>query len=247
MQTAALRNHLVNGGRVECDDLHYRLVIPSIGADAYTDAQLDDYDHSLPRRFINRPPQHLRIHARFSHAQLKGTAGFGFWNHPFSRDGDVLAPPSNVWFFYSSPESDLRLARGTPGHGFKATVLTGGTMPGFIVRMAGLSLRAARRFTPLMRLLMYAGRTAVQTHETQLRLDMTQWHDYEIEWLDQNAVLGVDGTQVLRAPRPPHMELGFAAWVDNYQAVAHGGDYQFAYVASPQDQWLEMEIMNVDD
>src|SRR5512143_1810645 len=101
MNSAALRDHLVNGGRVERDGTgtRLRLVIPPTRAEAYADAQLDDYDHGIPRHFTNLPPQHLRIRARFSHSEMKGTAGFGFWNHPFSRTGAVLDPPSNVWFF----------------------------------------------------------------------------------------------------------------------------------------------------
>ena len=107
MLGAGLKPHLVNGGWIEWDGERVRLLVPPTSASAYTDAQLDDYDHALPRRFANHPPQRLKLWARFSHPAgvLKGTAGFGFWNHPFTRQGAVLEPPRNVWFFYSSPES----------------------------------------------------------------------------------------------------------------------------------------------
>ena len=247
MKTASLREHLVNGGRVERGGTHYRLIIPPIGTDAYTDAQLDDYDHGLPRHFTNAPPQHLRIRARYSHRELKGTAGFGFWNHPFSRTGAVLEPPSNVWFFYGSPESDLRIARGMPGHGYKAAMLNGGHMPKGVMTLAGHALTLLLKVPPLANLLMSAGRAVVNAHEVILPLDMTEWHTYEIDWLPQIAIFHVDGAEVLRAPHPPRSSMGFAAWVDNYRATASGGDYQFAYVASPQEQWLEMVIMDGDD
>ncbi len=247
MQTAALREHLVNGGRVERDGSRYRLVIPTVGEDTYADAQLDDYEHGQPRRFTNLPPQRLRVRARFSHGQMKGTSGFGFWNHPFSRTGAVLAPPSNVWYFNGSAESDLRVARGASGHGFKAAMLNGGSMPFGLARVAGLALGAALRVPPVARLMMAAGRAVVNAREALLELDMTQWHEYEIEWLDPVAVFRVDGALVLRAPRPPRIALGFAAWVDNYRATASGGDYHFAYVASPHEQWLDMEIMGGND
>ena len=251
MKIAALREHLVNGGRVERDDTrdgsHYRLVIPPISADAYADAQLDDYEHGLPRHFTNLPPQHLHIRARFSQREMKGTAGFGFWNHPFSRTGDVLEPPSNVWYFNGSAESDLRIARGMPGHGFKAAMLNGGQMPKGVMRVVGSMLTPLLKAPFLANLLMSAGRAVVNAREVILTLDMTEWHDYEIDWLSQVAIFRVDGAEVLRAPRPPRSALGFAAWVDNYRATASGGAYQFAYVAAQQEQWLEMVIMDAND
>jgi hypothetical protein len=247
MNTALLREHLVNGGRVESDGAHYRLIIPPIGADAYADAQLDDYDHGLPRHFTHVPPQHLHIRARYSHRELKGTAGFGFWNHPFSRTGAILEPPSNVWYFYGSPESDLRVARGLPGHGYKAAMLNGGRMPERLMAIAGRVFTLLLKAPLLANFLMSAGRAVVNAHEVVLSFDMTEWHDYEIDWLPQIAIFRVDGAVVLQAPHPPRTRMGFAAWVDNYRATANGGDYQFAYVASPQEQWLEMVIMDGDD
>jgi hypothetical protein len=247
MKANALREHLVNGGRVERDGAHYRLSIPPIGADAYTDAQIDDYDHGLPRHFTNAPPQHLRVRARYSHRELKGTAGFGFWNHPFSRTGAILEPPSNVWFFYGSPESDLRVARGVPGHGHKAAMLNSGQMPKGVMTVAGKLLTALLKVPRLSPLLMSAGRAVVNAHEVLLPIDMTEWHDYEIDWLPQEAVFHIDGVKVLQAPHPPRNRMGFAAWVDNYRATANGGDYQFAYVACQHEQWLEMVIMGDDD
>src|SRR5262245_19437705 len=95
VRLASLKEHLVNGGRVERDGDVLRLIIPSTSSAVYTDAQLDDYEHELPRTFLNHPPQRLRIQARFSHPAglMKGTAGFGFWNHPFTREGGVIEPP----------------------------------------------------------------------------------------------------------------------------------------------------------
>ena len=62
-----LREHLVNGGRVECNGDLWRLVIPPTTSAGYVDAQIDDYAHDLPRTFVNTPPRYLRIRARFSH------------------------------------------------------------------------------------------------------------------------------------------------------------------------------------
>ncbi|MFN4294554.1 MAG: hypothetical protein ACK4JD_10515 [Thermoflexales bacterium] len=245
----SLKEHLVNGGRVERAGDVLRLVIPPTTRAAYADAQLDDYEHALPRRFANRPPQRLRLRARFSHpaGALKGTAGFGFWNHPFTRDGAVLEPPCNVWFFYSSPESDMQIAPGAPGHGFKAASLRV-PLPfaerqgawGGLARAMVAAGNLALKLPGVSALAMAAARSVVQAREALLGLDMTEWHCYELDWLPDVAVFRVDGVEVLRGPSP-RGPLGFVAWVDNYRAIAaRSGEYAFAYVDVPEAQWLEL-------
>jgi hypothetical protein len=254
MHIEALREHLVNGGRIEQapsrdgnTSAACRLVIPPCSTDAYRDAQLDDYAHELPRHFAHRPPQHLHLRARFSHsaAQMKGTAGFGFWNHPFARDGAILEPPCNVWFFFSSAESNLQVARNMPGYGFKAALLNSGHYPAALTALAGRAFNALLRVPYLSSALMSTARAAVNAREAMLNLDMTAWHSYDIDWERDCAIFRVDGDEVLRAPHPPRTALGFVTWMDNYRATANAnsGDYQFAYVATAQEQWLELEIM----
>ncbi len=252
-----LREHLVNGGRVEREGELFRLVIPPATSAGYTDAQLDDYDHALPRTFVNQPPQHLRLRARFSHpaGALKGTAGFGFWNHPFTREGGVLAAPQNVWFFYGSPESDLQLAKGRPGHGFKAASLSsplpGREAEGLRAGIAQVVMAAgnlALRLPFVSSLAMSAARNLVTAQETPLDLDMTQWHDFALDWLQDEARFSVDGRAVLRATKPPRIALGFVAWVDNYRAIATpDGRYEFGFVDAPAAQWLEMRFVSREE
>ena len=246
-----MKTHLVNGGRVERAGDVYRLSIPPTSDTAYADAQLDDYDPQL-RNFANEPPQVLRVCARFSSNQQKGTAGFGFWNAPFGQEGQVLAAPNNVWFFHGSPESDMRVVRGSPGHGFKAAMLNAPQMPWNPMRRTSevrRMLRFGSRFAnkllahPLLsRIVMRAAQTIVNAKETVLDLDMTAWHDYELDWRRDLAIFRVDGREVLRAPKPPHSRLGFVAWIDNYKAIAANGQYAFGYVACLHEQWLEMQL-----
>jgi hypothetical protein len=203
--------------------------------------------------FANAPPQRLRIRARFSHAEMKGTAGFGFWNHPFDRAGRVTAPPCNAWFFYCSPESSLQVSRRGPAHGFKASALDShlGQGTGAFSRLAATATRLATpalnlllRAPGLSRLVLSAARAAVQTDEAALDLDMTAWHEYGLDWRAGGAVFAVDGRPVLRAPRPPRIPLGFVAWVDNYRAAAGGSrSYAFEYVEVTHEQWMEMHIL----
>ncbi|MBS3785005.1 MAG: hypothetical protein KGY78_11235, partial [Anaerolineae bacterium] len=92
----------------------------------YTNAQIDDYQ-GLPRgRFPWRPPLRLALRARFSHpeGELRGTAGFGFWNDPFlMTEQRVPTLPRAVWFFYGSSPSDMKLDLKTVGHGWKAATI----------------------------------------------------------------------------------------------------------------------------
>ena len=248
------KTHLVNGGRVERNGPRVRMTIPATTAEAYADAQIDDYEHELRRRFANAPPLRLNIRARFSHNRdgLKGTAGFGFWNHPFSREGAVIDPPRNVWFFHGSPESDLRVARGMPGHGFKAAMLNTPPMPlgasgatNVLSRLVSAAANLALRARPLAGLAMAAGRLIVNARERMLDTavpDLRDWHTYTLDWRANVAVLSIDGVETLRAHRPPAGPLGFVAWIDNYRVSAAGGRYEWGYVASPEPQWLELDF-----
>jgi hypothetical protein len=228
-----IKQHLVNGGRVEQNGDVYRLIIPPTPATAYADAQLDDYDHALPRVFANAPPVRITFSARFSHPQIKGTAGFGFWNHPFSRQGDVIAPPRNVWFFYASPESDMRITNAVPGHGFKAAALNSPPVlpssPGRLTKAINMALNLALRAPGVSGAVMALARAATRAKEAAITCDMTAWHDYELIWQKDFVAFWVDGREILRAPSPPHQPMGFVAWIDNYRATASpSGGYAFA-------------------
>ncbi|MBO0792181.1 MAG: hypothetical protein J2P36_14715, partial [Ktedonobacteraceae bacterium] len=97
----------------------------------YADAQIDDYGQMRRSDFPWRPPLRMEVRARASLPAakpgkdrfLRGTAGFGFWNYPFSVRGDILMLPDAVWFFYASPPSNMALVPGVPGWGWKAQVV----------------------------------------------------------------------------------------------------------------------------
>ena len=114
---------LQGAGRLEPGGSTIRLVTQDARAGDYSDAQLDDY-HGLPRRkWPWQPPLKMQVRARASHSSLVGTAGFGFWNDPFTLTGGINALPEAVWFFYASPPSDMALVPGVPGWGWKAAIV----------------------------------------------------------------------------------------------------------------------------
>jgi hypothetical protein len=95
------------------DPSHYRLTIPSGGADSYRLAQLDDYSTFARQKF----PHHsltISLSARTSSDSIPGTWGFGLWNDPFGLSlgfgGNPFrlpALPNAVWFFGASEENYL--------------------------------------------------------------------------------------------------------------------------------------------
>ena len=232
-------------GDIERDDGCLRLVLEDAPATRISDAQIHDYAGPRPRCYRWRPPLALTVRARFSHPApaFQGTAGFGFWNDPFTLAGDVTAPPNNAWFFYASPPSAMELAPGVPGHGWKAAVLDGGRLAGPAMRLATFLLR----FPPLLRPLGRAARARVRAAEAILAPDMAGWHTYQLQWRGTGCTFSVDGTEVLSTPYSPTPPLGFVAWVDNQYAVATAdGAHSFGRLAVPGREWMELGLVKIE-
>ena len=243
-----LQTLVIGGGTVERDDDHARLVLPPTSKRAYADAQLDDYRGLRRSRLPDTPPIRLVLHARASHPAPLGTLGFGFWNDPFSLSGGVLTAPNSVWFFYASPPSDMALAEGVPGRGWKAATLNAGRLHPLILAPGALAAIALTRLPGLGRPVMAAARRAVQAHEAMLDdVPLTEWHTYELEWWNALAVFRVDHIERLRSPAPPHGPLGFVAWIDNQFAIAsREGKFGFGLCEAQEEQWLEIEGLKIE-
>lgn len=238
---------LQGAGRLESGDSTVCLATQDARAGQYSDAQLDDY-HSLPRRqWPWRPPTRMQIRARASSASLVGTAGFGFWNDPFTLSGGVTALPEAAWFFYASPPSNMALVPDVPGWGWKAAIVhaarIGAVMQGMPTAVAVLWARWTGRTQAAAR---WVQRIS-GAHEASIQLDWTAWHTFELDWQRDAAAFWVDGDQVLRAPRPPAGPLGFVAWVDNQFAVATPrGEFRFGTLDAPGRQWLELDWIRIE-
>jgi hypothetical protein len=243
------------GGELTCADSVLRLAFEGAARGTYTDAQIDDYDHLPRRRYPWRPPLRLDVRARASHPQhpplapplgntaagvLRGTAGFGFWNYPFSTTGAVLTLPDAVWFFYASPPSNMALVPGSPGWGWKAQVVHAHRWGALAAAGPALAAAGWARVTgregPAARwVLRLTGAV-----EAPLPHALTGWHDYAIEWRPRSARFLVDADEVLLVPDPPSGPLGFVAWIDNQYAVATPrGELRFGTLDTGP-QWLEL-------
>lgn len=217
----------------------WRLAVPESAGRAYHNAQIDDYaPHVRGGRytFAHTPPVviTLRAWAEAPHG-LHGTAGFGFWNHPFSPDAARLRLPRAAWFFFGSPPNAMHLAHGQPGHGWKAAVIDC-TRPRawLLVPLAPLAVPVFRtragfdRFYPAVQRCLGI---AEQPLDTAL---LSEPHTYQIAWLPGRVTFRIDGVSVLDTPLSPRGPCGFVAWLDNqYAIVTPQGRFGFGLVASP--------------
>ena len=247
LRTAEHR-HEVGAGRIAARDGTVKLIVPATDATRYHNAQLDDY-HTLPRKdFAWRPPLALHVRARFSHGvdALRGTAGFGFWNDPFmmtTRRPPAL--PRALWFFFASPPSDMALAKGVPGKGWKAATIDA-QRAAFLALLPTapvgfLLMRAPQLYDRLWPI----AQRALGVGEAMIDVDTKAWHDYVLEWRAREAVFRVDDHVVFRAPAPGG-PLGLVVWLDNQaMVVTPQGRFAHHLLARETDQWLELSALTV--
>ena len=249
---------LLGPASIQIIDEKLRMNLPAVPRGQYADAQIDDYDH-LPRSaFPWRPPLRMEVRARSSHPAatgnstnettgiLRGTAGFGFWNYPFSVRGDVLMLPESIWFFYASPPSNMALVPGIPGWGWKAQVVHSMRAEAVAATVPMALTATWARLTGDVR---PAGRWMQRlsgAQEALLHVDMASWHTYRLEWRAEEVAFRVDEALVLRAAHPPTRPLGFVAWLDNQYAVATPrGTLRFGTVATGPE-WLELDSVKIE-
>ena len=213
-------------------------------AEQYTNAQLDDYQGLARRDFLWQPPLSLRVRARFSHpaGQLKGTAGFGFWNDPFMMTGFRRPTlPRAVWFFYSSPPSDMKLDLQTPGYGWKAATIDALRWPFFLLAPTAPLAIPLMNLSFLYRLCWPLAQRAIQVSEALIPATMTEWHTYELVWHARSVNFMVDGMLLLAAKTAPRGPLGFVMWLDNqFMVVTPWGRFGYGLIAEVETQWMDV-------
>ena len=241
--------YLLGTGSLSRTATTLRFVLASASATEYSNAQIDDYRGLSRRRFAWHPPLRLTVKARFSAPaeELHGTAGFGFWNDPFLMSGArVPALPRAIWFFYSSPPSNMKLDLETPGYGWKAATLD-------LLRPASaLWAPLAPIAIPLMnvrpvyRVLWPTIQRSLNIHEAAIAVDMTEWQTYVLDWGMEYSRFSLSSqnpgsTPLLSAPSPQG-PLGFVMWMDNqYLVVTPWGQIRWGLLAAEKNQWMEVD------
>jgi hypothetical protein len=183
-------------------------------------------------------------------ASLVGTAGFGFWNHPFSPD--VKRPfsrPQAVWFFFASPHSNMALAKGVPGAGWKAATINAKRWQ-FLALLPAAPLSVLLCRVPMFyNALWPLGQHAIGVSEHLLDGSLlAHQHTYAIDWRRDGIAFAVDGVTVHETSLAPRGPLGFIAWIDNqYAIVTPQGRFGSGVIAIAHEQALflaQVEIVS---
>ena len=220
-------------GRVEAADGVTRLHLPADAAPhTYHNAQISTY--TTRADFTHTPPLRLSLHAHVD-GDIPGTAGFGFWNHPYDptmRGLSALRLPRAAWFFFGSPPNDMPLALDVPGHGWKCATFDAAN-PRFVALLPAAPIGfLLMRVLALYRRLWPIGQAAIGVSEHPLDPALLQTpHTYTLDWLPDQIIFGIDGQIVHQTERVPRGPLGFVAWVDNqYAIVTPQGRFGFGVV-----------------
>lgn len=242
--SSPLRPGQIGAGEVLHTPGEVRLHLPPAAA-GYHDAQISDYAGRSDFRW--RPPLRLRVRARFSgfHA---GTAGFGFWNHPFVPGERGFRLPRAVWFFASAPPNEMRLALDVPGAGWKAATFDALRLPFFLLLPAALPGLLLMRLPALYRRLWPLGQRALGVSEALLDPTLlADWHEYTLDWLPDAVHFAVDGQPVHQAQVAMRGSLGFIAWLDNqYAVVTPQGRFGFGLSPVEHEQSLALSSLRIE-
>ncbi|MDX1992292.1 MAG: family 16 glycosylhydrolase [bacterium] len=222
----------------------WHLTVPPAVKTRYHDAQISSYRRR--REFTFRPPVKLTIRA-YAEGSVQGTAGFGFWNHPYVPGEAGFRLPKAVWFFFGSPPNNMALAKDVPGHGWKAATFDA-TRWQFLMLLPTAPLGfLLMRVPALYRRLWPTGQQALGVSEKSLDASLLrQRHDYEIDWQPRHVTFSVDQQMVHRADLAIRGPLGFIAWVDNqYAVVTPQGRFGFGLLDVPVAQTLVIENLSI--
>ncbi|MCC6616573.1 MAG: hypothetical protein IT320_24075 [Anaerolineae bacterium] len=251
MQPAWIKTE-VGTGRVQTGDDGLQLTVTPSSGHTYSNAQISDYNYQS-FQFLWRPPVRLTVtaHASLPGDQLRGTAGFGFWNHPFSPDVSahrLPRLPQAIWFFFGSPPNDMRLAHGVPGYGWKAAQIDAGRRSALALIPLALPALLLLR-SPAIYDRVYPGiQRALAIGE--YRLDdalLAHSHTYTIDWRQDGATFAIDEQTVLETTATPRGPCGFIAWVDNqYAVVTPQGRFGSGIIPLENEQTLWLRHIAVE-
>ncbi|MBN1566016.1 MAG: hypothetical protein JXA10_19410 [Anaerolineae bacterium] len=241
----------IGTGVLEHEDHTLRCVLHPAAdhARAYSDAQITDYKGLSRRHYPWTPPLRLTARAWASHPinELKGTAGFGFWNEPFVPVGsDLPRLPRAVWFFFGSPPNNMALAQAVPGYGWKAATLDTSRWQFLTLAPFAPIGFLLMRLPALYRRLWPVGQRAIGASEALLPVDLIEPHEYTLEWFTDRVLFYVDGGLIHKTPTAPRGPLGFIAWLDNqYAVVTPQGRFRFGLIPVDQRQYLALDTIEI--
>ncbi|MBN2046145.1 MAG: family 16 glycosylhydrolase [Anaerolineales bacterium] len=242
-----LNPHCTSGAEVLSQgETGWRLAIPAGEPGAYRLAQLDDYRVLRRRDFVWQPPCTISLQGRACGKNLPGTWGFGLWNDPFgaglAHGGTRLLPalPQAAWFFFASDENYLSFGDNSPAAGPLAGVFRSPQVPMWPFAPLGLALPLLL-IKPVSRLVRRTAAALIQERSVRLTHDVTQWHQYQIDWLPEMVRFTVDQQVVLESEVSPRGPLGLVIWLDNqFAAWRPDGSLNYGTLETSQ-AWIEIQ------
>ena len=223
----------------------------------YRLAQLDDYARTPRSRLNHAPPWTFQVRARASSIDLPGTWGFGLWNDPFGLSigfggGKPLRLPTlpqTAWFMQASRPNWLSLRddpEKVPANGFFAGTFHSPKLPSLLLASGLLALPLCA-LRPISRWLRRVAARIIQQDGSRVDTNVTEWHEYSIEWLKESCIFSVDGKRLLQTACSPVAPLGMVIWIDNqYAAWTPEGRLRYGTLENPS-AWLEIEKMEILD
>ena len=84
--------------------------------------------------------------------------------------------------------------------------------------------------------------TVIEEDGIALRVDVTQWHRYRLDWREKRVTFEVDDVQVFESNVSPNPPLGLVIWIDNqYAAFTPEGKIGFGVLENSEPAWLEIK------
>jgi hypothetical protein len=232
-------------GAVHQDGDSFRLTVPPVTKDGYHNAQISTYTQKMD--FVHEAPARLTIRA-YGEGEIRGTAGYGFWNHPYEPGSWRLRLPKACWFFYGSPPNNMALAKGVPGFGWKAATFDAANWRFLTLLPTAPVGFLLMRLSALYNALWPIGQRALGVSERLLEADLLKKpHDYGLEWRKDGVTFSIDGQTVHETELSPGGRLGFVAWMDNqYAVVTPQGRFGFGTVDVPEMQALHIDWLRIE-
>jgi hypothetical protein len=250
----------IGGATVTQIEDGWRLDMPAGDRHAYRLAQLDDYISLARNRFRQASPWTLQLRARISDTGIPGTWGFGLWNDPFGfslgfggKKRRLPTLPQVTWFMHASPPNWLSFRddplpgsnRMVPADGFFAGTFRSSRIP-IPLFAPGLLALPMLSLRPISRLFRRLASHFIRQDGAGIQVDVTHWHEYSIQWLEEGCIFSMDGIEILRTPISPRPPLGLVIWIDN-QFAAWTPDGQLGYgLLENAPAWMEIKELKIE-
>ena len=232
----------------------WHLEIPANASRRYRLAQLDDHGSLSRKDFHWQPLCRLNLQARVSAQRIPGTWGFGFWNEPFSflLSSSRLIPrlpalPDAAWFFHASPQNHLSFRDDLPASGFLAATFSSKRIPFAMLALASpvLLLALLPATTQAVRKLL---RRMIRQDASLIHTDVTEWHEYNLEWTTKHARFSLDGVEILRTDITPCGPLSLVMWIDNqFAAMPPNRSLRYGTLPNPAPAWMEIRGLSLSE